>query len=803
MGVADQARRSGREPITLAELELDRCSLTYGRLPCQAGIGLTGSTQCFNTRVSCQDPAHYAPEPHVYRFCQPRSNLPAGLDAIPSLTASALAATKLDPMGGLGTRASLTLQFQDHPHHDRGIDPYWRERRSAGRAGGVSAGPGLLLQAFPGSGLLASPRGSRSEVPLSGTFWGRFIARNPYYLYRRLRLLTGYLVDGAFDPANFWTRTYLVDSISGPDAGGSVQVKGKDPLKLVDDDKAQLPIPSQGFLQADLAEGVTYFTLDPPGIGETYLSAGWVRINTEVMEYERTGDSFVVERSQFGTTGAGHGAGDTVQQCLRIAGQTIPSILSTLLLPFVDEAFLDITGWVSEAGAYLPLTYSTMISTPTPVRDLVKELSAQGPFAIFYDERLALVRIKAIRAPDPGAVVLNDDQHFLEGSVAPTEKPEFRVSQAWVYLAQGDPTEALDKATNYRQIVAVADLEQEGATKYGVQAIRSIFSRWLTSRANGEALGLKLVQLFGEVPLQVAFSLDAKDGAYWVGDVVPLQTRLRQDMFGASKMLAGQIIEANEDVAAHRFRYLVQTYLFSALPPIDPNAIVISIAVDTNDVNLLDLYEATVGAAPGVDASVIFVVEGGITIGQEFADQAMDTGTWPVGANVRLEVNGRVQGKGGRGAGRNSSVMQSGEDGGTALVVRSVIAVDNGGQMWGGGGGGHAEVNTPGLGKEVNAGGGGAGTIPGPGGTAAEYDWVHDHWSEVGSGSPGTASAGGAAYAGGEEAPGSPGGGPGLDGEGAGEVGSDDLAPGLAGFYLIGSSFVTWINTGDRRGRVS
>src|SRR5690554_8202177 len=81
-------------------------------------------------------------------------------------------------------------------------------------------------------------------------------------------------------------RTYIIDSISGPDANGSVKLPAQDTLKLADDDTAQAPKPSQGELNKNITadqgtvEITNYLTETdyPPG-------GGTVRVGDEVMTY--------------------------------------------------------------------------------------------------------------------------------------------------------------------------------------------------------------------------------------------------------------------------------------------------------------------------------------------------------------------------------------------------------------------------------------------------------------------------------------------------------------------------------------
>lgn len=793
MSYASESRRSGREPFTLVELDLDRCTREFGTAPCQAILGITGSTYCFKTRATCQDPANYVPEVATVRFCSARAPLPrivtadsppVRVAAIPSIRSVDLAPTKIDVSGGLGQRASVQITLDDHTHHDRGFDPYWDQRRATTADESLQAlSNGSALQALSdGTELLARPAGSVSTYRLSGTFWGRMRARQPYYLSRVCRVITGYIVDGTFSVGDAVTRTYLLESIAGPDSGGKVQIKAKDPLKLADNDRAQAPRASNGRLLSAINQAVTSATLTPTGIGDAeYPSTGYARIGSEVVEFTRSGDSLTLERAQFGTTADSHDTDDTVQLCLRYAAQLIPAMVYDLLTTYADTdpAYLPLAEWEAEAALYLTRTYSTLITEPTSVATLLKELTQQAVFTLYYSEREALVKLKALRVPNDSAPTLNDRQHLLADSLQVTDKPELRVSQAWIYLAQSDPTEALDSVRNYRQLVITADLEAEGVNKFRAPAIRKVFSRWITSRANAQEACNALVGLFGEQPRQVSFSLDAKDASLWTGDIVRLSTRLVQNFDGANAVLPIQIIEADEDVAGHRFKYVGQAFNFVSAVP---EGLVISIAEDDNGVNLLDLFTARYGA-PTADTVVLFVIEGGVTIGWETgALAALRTGTWPLGATVSLENNGRVQGYGGRGAKIGS--VRYGTAGGTAFYVDSRINVSNYGQIWGGGGGGHVNRDN----DRDYGGGGGSGTPPGEGG--------------IGTGSrhglPGTSDAGGLGkQPGGSYWSANAGGGPGLAGN------SQKYGPGTggpAGKSVVGTGLVTWVVTGDVRG---
>ena len=165
MAYATEKRKVGRRPVKLLEIDADLCANTYGVSPCTAS-GSAGS-ECYNTRATCQDPANYAGTgTQTLRFCEldaPAEVIRAGY--IPAIKSISTRPTKIDPAKGVAIRESRTLAVLDFPHHDRGLDPYV---------------------------------GTRGYVPAeTGTFWGKWLARNKYYTGRAARVIDAYVSDAA------------------------------------------------------------------------------------------------------------------------------------------------------------------------------------------------------------------------------------------------------------------------------------------------------------------------------------------------------------------------------------------------------------------------------------------------------------------------------------------------------------------------------------------------------------------------------------------------------------------------------
>ena len=533
----------GREPVQIVEIDQDLCDNTYGTLPCTAVLGVSGSDRCFNTRKTCQDPLNYVQSPLTLRFVKAAANNSKTDYLIPSLVSVSTSPTVINAGNGLsnskplGMRATLTATFSDHPHSDLVVDPY-QDQRS----------------------YIATDR---------STFWAKWLARNPYYQNRTIRVKDGYQGQSI---ASMTTRTYIIDQITGPDANGRVTVKAKDILALVDNKKATAPLVSAGELIADVTDSAT--TLRITGaLAAEYPAPGTVRMGDEVATY--TGVSTIspteinltgCTRGTDGTTADSQTAGDRVQLCLRYTTTNAVDIADELLTTYgsVDPSFINSTEWNAERDTWLSqFTVSSLITEPTGVTDLLAELTEQCLFYIWWDEREQEIKLKAIRPATETPVVLNDASHLIEGSTAISENPTERISQVWVFRGQEDPTKALDDEKNYTNLRVRAALDEESADLYGEQVIRRIFSRWLTSGAQSITLGTRLLARYKNNPQYLTVTLDAKDRALWTGDIVDVTHRNIVDEFGEPIETRYQVITAEESDSGHRVKYKMVRFEFT------------------------------------------------------------------------------------------------------------------------------------------------------------------------------------------------------------------------------------------------
>lgn len=567
----------GHQIIEVVEIELDFCGLTYGIAPCTAAIGVTGSVKCFNTRKSCQDPANYLPNTtfgslatedddlllteggdeiltddvqtpttgKIYRFSSQKQEAlkpPAGsltpedFVANPTLRSVTITPTEIQYQG-MGKRATISVTLQDETSTDVGIDPY------------VSG---------------------RTYTPVDqGTYWGKLLARNPFYENRPLRYKIGFKDDEDND-WKFETREYIIDKISGPDANGKVTITGKDVLKLADDKRSQAPVSNTGELLADINDSVLAATLTPAGVGNLeYPTSGTMRIGNECMTYTRSGDALTfIARGTDGTTADDHSAGDPAQDCLRITNQRVDDILNLLLGTFanVDTRFLDTTQWAAEVDEWLVANlYTTLITQPTGVNELLTELITQGLFYVWYDEVEKKILMKAIAPQRDAVTTLTDDNNIIIDTMKVTEDEKRRLSQVWVVYDIIDPTGDIDKTTNFKKLNVTIDQDAESSDEYGDKRVKRIFSRWMTADDAGIAtmLGARTLSKFRETPKTITFKLDVADTEnLWTGADANLITKSLQDFEGASSSRPVEVLSVKQEKGGAMYTYMCEETQF-------------------------------------------------------------------------------------------------------------------------------------------------------------------------------------------------------------------------------------------------
>jgi len=532
----------GRTPLVLVQIDQDFCNLTYGVSPCTAS---NPSNKCFNTYATCQVQEVFDRGVKTITFGKPESDLPRDMNILPMLTSVTTAATKINPTNGnsnispLGQRAVATITFLDAPYSDMLTDPY---------------------------------RADRSYIPIqNGTFWTKWLVRNPYYQNRPIRIYEGYLGQALGD---MQVRHYLIDTITGPDSNGKVSIVAKDPLKLADKQKSQAPFLTTGELNADIDATQTTITVINAQLAD-YSASGTLRIDDEIMTYTGrtnigTVDDVIIQftgitRGTDGSQADTHSTDANVQLCLRYTDTQVWDVAYDLLTTYakIPASYIPYADWNAEGLVWLPqFNVSTLITQPTGVANLLYELMEQVLFYIWWDERDQEIKLRAIRPIIGDAPVFTDDSNILENSVSFSTDPKNRVSQVWVYYNPRNRAEAVDNASNYQQIELRADLDAESDNQYGESRIRKIYARWIQNNAQAINLAARLLGASFNNPKYIKIRVDAKDRAIWTADIVDIYNRNIVNFNGEQELERYQILSVNEVVSGEVIEYEMQKFLF-------------------------------------------------------------------------------------------------------------------------------------------------------------------------------------------------------------------------------------------------
>lgn len=563
MSFQDAAKVMGKQPCTIVQLRMSRCANQFGVLPCVASG--TGDAKCFRTRSTCKDTVNYSEtDAFVYNFSTTRVSGFQTDDqspVFPTITSIDTAPTVLTPGKGLGSRASVTIVFQDHPWTDVYSDPYRSERS-------VDA----------------------SSV---GTFWGKFLARNRYHENRRIIIYSGFLENGVFVASNFTSRTYFITGINGPSATGQVTLQAKDPIKFTDNDKSQFPPARSFILNIDCNASIGNVHLKDVR-GELSSSGPivpgvqpYIRIDNEIMKVTSmspsapttpvVGQVYVlsVNRGPSASSipayyqhetniGTSHTAGASIVPCYEWDSANVADILYQLFIAAgINPSYIEpASTWQADflnsgLGDY---RFTTLLCKPEGIKNLLDEI-AQHNVLIWWDERAQLIKCRALVFRSPlSFVAYNETENIVDGSQAIAENAKERMTQVWMYYNMVNPTFDYKKQVTYQNLQLVTDLSLESQEKYGQKQVSTIFSRWLESDATiANQIATRRLQRYKDAYHVLTFETDAKDSIYWTGDTIRVGTSLLQDEFGSPKQVNYLITQADEVISSNgiKFRYTV------------------------------------------------------------------------------------------------------------------------------------------------------------------------------------------------------------------------------------------------------
>ena len=666
-----------RKELRFAELVIKPCSRVYGVAPCTASLGVTGTTKCYNSPRTCQDPANFLEgDEQVVRWAMPTEDLPSDIEAMPCIRNISRRPQVVDAGEGLGVRESVTVNMHNFLHNDDGFDPYPSDR---------------------------------TWNPYNrGTYWGKFSARWGNIDGKEFRTVDGYEGQSIDEMTR---RHYIVESTAGPDASGNFSITGKDIIKLLDGDKAQWPLPSNGVLLASITDTDTSLTLDPSGIGSEYPASGTASIGDEKVTYTRSGDVITLTgRGLSGSNQDDHDAGETFQAAEVFTSQDPAAIFRDLLTWGTDvpSEYIDYATWKDEVDDFLGRLYSAEIMRPTPIRQLLEELVREAGLTVFTDLANKKIVLKVLRQETP-IVEINDD-FILAGSISSKKLSAKRISDVWVYYGKKNPLEKQGEQKNYAVVYAKPTANAVVALEGAPRAIRDVTSRWITvfNSSAAQSVADRLIARYENTPRKISLKIP-NTYPLNLGAQATIESRIFEDSTGSlEEPINCQITQI--DNADGIYSAIFEEVIFGQVEPPNPTLRIIQINSDTLNVNLRTAHDSIYsGITTG--QTVRLIISSGVKIGSSSSSPALDIGSWPSGVTVEIGGTGRIQGIGGY-----TTIA------GTALYTRYAVDIIDDIEIWGGGGQGGKGTVLGGIPPVLQydlVGGAGAGYLA-PGGATTE-----------------------------------------------------------------------------------
>lgn len=540
-------------------------------------------------------------------FSKPSDYRPQDVDVIPSISDIKFTSARLAPGDDLGTRSKLDLSFIDHPHPDTGdgLDKYFAER---------------------------------SYNPyLQGSFWPKFRARQPYL---RGRDIVWYNGEVGQTLEEMEARYLVVENFNGPTEDGVFSISALDPLKMLDGDRAQCPVLSEGRLSVDIDNAVTSFTITPSGIGSTYYTSGYVSLGgSESVSYTRVGDVFTIVRAQLNSDAKEHKAQDRVQQIEVFDSMKASDIINRLMTVFayIPQDWVPVTEWNAEDDAYLRRVFTGYVAEPTAVNKLVAELMQQCGLSVWWDMIARLMRFRVLRQITT-ATDFYDETVYNKDTFKIREQQDKRISQVWTFYGQVNPLLNLDDRYNYRSSVLTVDLE--ATANYGQSSIKKIYSRWIAQggRTTAERVNSLQISRYRVPPRMFSFSLtrDAQNNPE-LGAGYQLSHRVIQNANGSLAVVPCQAVSVG--VGPDKYRMELEEFNYAAASEEDLSNRTVTLDASTYDADCRSLHDDIYGDLRTGD-TVTIRVEGLVIVGStSAATPALSIGSWPTLARTGTKAS--------------------------------------------------------------------------------------------------------------------------------------------------------------------
>ena len=397
----------------------------------------------------------------------------------------------------------------------------------------------------------------------AGTYFGRLLANNIYYLNRVIDVYVGFYQKGdTFNLSNFQKRTYFLKRIDGPDQNGNVTIQAADVLSRLKESEAPKASDAEVISTVDIfAE--TVVTVDStnnfdPG------TTGHAIIENELVEYralQTNGFTIVAAgRGLGGTTEETISAGDKARRVVRLTGNPIDAI-RTLIEDYTDidhATYLPDSDWNDERDTYfLSQTIDLWVVEPESVDEIIDRICKQYYLNVWWDDAAQEIKLKALGPVRTPTATWNDNENILDAQIRLVRDQRKVLSAVWYYFNKIDATGS-DDAENFGSVYIKIDTGVE--TDLGEEKVLKIYGDAVPETGTGTVskVSSRILARLRE-PIEFVFHVDAKDSAVNIGDEITIDSSLIQDTDGTNLQTIMRVIEKSQ-VKNNRYRYkLVKT----------------------------------------------------------------------------------------------------------------------------------------------------------------------------------------------------------------------------------------------------
>lgn len=370
----------------------------------------------------------------------------------------------------------------------------------------------------------------------NGTYFGKLIGNNPYFLDRTIRLFTGFYDQSeAFSFDDFLEQKFIIRSIDGPDTNGRVTINGNSIFAKLEAEDAVYPRITFGELQSTITASQTGW-VDIGNIENFPDTVAWAIINNnEVIRYNGTDNSnriYITHRHLFNTQNSAQEAGGSVRLIGNIDNLNALNFVYTLISEYtaIDEtAHINLSQWVSYRDMYLPLCFITrLVIEPTPVKDLINEICESTFCSLFEKENTGLIVFESMGVQVNSVMTLTCALHILRENHTIKRDLTKAITDVWVWYSKinkiGD-----DENSNFYAVQRYLDNVTEA--EYNFSKVLQITAGWLGADGGSTALRIaqRQIALYHLGELIIKFRLDARDSNRSLGDQVVIDSEVDED----------------------------------------------------------------------------------------------------------------------------------------------------------------------------------------------------------------------------------------------------------------------------------